>query len=118
MKMLIQTPDFKASDKLIDFVTENVEKLGAISDRILEAQVVLKKEKSATNDNRICELKLVIPGNDIFASRQGATFESAVMETVDAVKHQIKRWRDSQDAGKRRGTAPVILEEEESEDET
>jgi ribosome-associated translation inhibitor RaiA len=117
MKMIIQTPGFKASGKLIDFVKENIVKLGALSDRIVEADVVLKKEKSATNNNRICELKLVIPGNDIFASRHGATFENAVMETVEAVKHQIKRWRDSRNAGKRRGTAGVVLEEEENEDE-
>lgn len=105
MKMIIQTPDFKASEKLMNFVRENVEKLGLLSDRILEGQVLLKKEKSDTNADKVCELKLVIPGNDIFASRRRATFEQAIMDSIQAVRPQIKKWKDNHDPSKIRGEA-------------
>lgn len=113
--MIIQTPDFKASEKLIDFVTENVEKLNTISERILEGHVLLKVEKSDTNKNKICELKLVIPGNDIFAARQSETFEAAVSEAIEAAKHQMKRWKNSKSVKQQRGTTvPPVTEEGEA----
>lgn len=95
MKIIIHTPGFKASEKLTDFVTDHVEKLSLHSDRIVEAQVLLKKTKSATDADKLCELKLEIPGNDIFASRQGSTFEDTVMETIQAARTQLKKWKDS-----------------------
>jgi putative sigma-54 modulation protein len=93
MKIIIQTPDFKADQKLIDFVTGKVEKLGKFSDRIHEANVTLKLDKSETRENKICEIKLAIPGNDLFASRQCKTFEEAAAKSSDAVRSQISSWK-------------------------
>ena len=102
MKIIIHTPGFKASEKLTDFVTDHVEKLSLNSDRIIEAQVVLKKTKSATDADKLCELRIEIPGNDIFASRQGDTFEDTVMETIQAARTQLKKWKDSMNPQKMR----------------
>jgi len=110
--MNIQTPDFKASEKLMNFVTENVQKLSGLSDRILESHVLLKVEKSASNKNKVCELKVVVPGNDVFAARQSATFEEAILEAVEAAEHQIKRWKESGSARQQRGTFVAPAEEE------
>lgn len=95
MKMIIQTPHFTADKKLTDLVRRAVGKLAPLSDRIIEAQVCLKIGKSGTDENKFCELKIVIPGNDLFASRHGSTFEDAVNSSVGAVRHQIERWKES-----------------------
>jgi putative sigma-54 modulation protein len=95
MKMIIQTPDFKATKTLNDFVEEHVSKLSLLSDRIVESRICLKLDKSATRENKICEIKLFIPGNDLFASKQSNTFENALLETIEAVKHQLARWKSS-----------------------
>lgn len=108
--MIVQTPDFKASAELNDFVTKNVEKLEAASDRILEAHVVLKVEKSETGRNKVCELKLVVAGNDAFATRNSETFEEAVMQAIDAVKHQLLRRKESVSEKQQRGL-PVVPDE-------
>ncbi|MEX1241081.1 MAG: HPF/RaiA family ribosome-associated protein [Cyclobacteriaceae bacterium] len=113
MRVIIQTPDFKASKKLTEFVRENVEKISFLSDRVLEGQVLLKVEKSATNENKICQLKVIIPGNDIFASRQSTTFEEAVSQAVEAAEHQIMRWKESRSGKQVRGSF-VLPEEEET----
>lgn len=112
MKISIQTPDFRASDKLTGFVEESVGKLSVFTDRIQEAQVLLKREKSGKQKDKICELKLVIPGNDIFASRQSETFEGAVSETLKAAQQQVRRWREGMDAKNMRGSSLPPLEEE------
>jgi putative sigma-54 modulation protein len=94
MKITIQTPDFKADKKLIEFVEEKTEKLGKFSDRILEASITLKLDKSDTRDNKISEIKLVIPGHDLFAVKQSHTFEEATTKTIDALKSQVLSWKE------------------------
>jgi putative sigma-54 modulation protein len=90
MKINIQSPDFKADQKLLDLVTEKVEKLGKFSERILEANVTLKLDHSDTRENKICEIKLSIPGNDLFAGKQCKTFEEAAAKASDALRSQIE----------------------------
>lgn len=95
MKITIQTPNFKAPEKLIDFVMANITKLAGLSDRLIEALVVLKINKSNSKNDKLCELKIVIPGNDLFAEKQSSTFEDAIANCLDALEHQINRWKDS-----------------------
>lgn len=93
MKILIQAPDFKAQPELIEFVNDKIQKLELFSDRIIEARVLLKLDKSDNRENKVSEIKLVIPGNDLFASKQAKTFEEATVKTVDALKKQIEEWK-------------------------
>lgn len=95
MRMIIQTPHFKAREELTAFVQEKISKLETFSDRILECRVFLKVEKSNSPGNKVCELKLIIPGNDIFASSQSDTFEEAVVQAIEALKPQLERWKGS-----------------------
>lgn len=107
MKLTIQTPDLKATKRLIKFVKQRVAKITNDRDRILGEHVILKLDKSSTPEDKICELRLVIPGNDLFASRRGETFEEALTECIHAIKHQIGSWEDSVDKGKRRGSVNI-----------
>lgn len=93
MKIHIQTPDFKADQKLLDFVTEKVQKLGKFSDRIHEASILMKLDNSDTKENKVCEIKLGIPGKDLFATRQSKSFEEAAAKAIDALKSQIETWK-------------------------
>ncbi|HYG20785.1 MAG TPA: HPF/RaiA family ribosome-associated protein [Ohtaekwangia sp.] len=97
MKILVQSPDFKAQPELIDFVNEKLQKLELFTDRIIEARVLLKLDKSDSRENKVSEVKLVIPGNDLFASKQAKTFEEATVKTVDALKKQIEEWKKKND---------------------
>lgn len=94
MRIIIQTPDFKAQPELMDYVNEKVEKLGQFSDRILESRVLLKLDRSDTKDNKISEIKLVIPGNDLFASKHGKSFEEATAKAVEALRSQLSDWKE------------------------
>jgi putative sigma-54 modulation protein len=95
MKMIVQTPHFTADKKLTDLVRRAVGKLAPLSDRIIEAQVCLRIGNTSTDENKFCELKIVIPGNDMFAARHGSTFEDTIYRSVEAVRHQIERWKGS-----------------------
>lgn len=106
MKIRIQTHDFKVRDEVTDFVKQNIAaKLERYGDRIIECDVMLKLDRSDAVKNKVCELRLVIPGNDLFASKKGDSFEDAVLKSVDALRHQIARWKDSINDGQLRGAA-------------
>ncbi|HEY3405496.1 MAG TPA: ribosome-associated translation inhibitor RaiA [Ohtaekwangia sp.] len=90
MKILIQAPDIKPQPELVDFVNEKVSKLERFSDEILESRVLLKMDKSDSRENKICEIKLVVRGHDLFASRQSKSFEEATAEAVEALRKQIE----------------------------
>lgn len=112
MKIVIQTPGFKAQPKLLKHVKNNVEKLAVLSDRILEAQVCLTITKSSTQENKVCEIKLVIPGNDLFASKQTETFEQSVTEAYAALRHQIEKWKTVRSNTAQRGTKHPLTADE------
>lgn len=96
MKTIIQTPGFKAQQKLIDFVQEQMNKFDELSDRIIESRVLLKIDNADDRKNKVCEVRLVIPGNDLFASRQEETFEQALMQVIPALKQQVVRRKPSE----------------------
>lgn len=98
MKIVIQSPDNDATTHLAGFVERNLAKLEKAFSPILEAQVYLKIVNTADLQRCLCEIKLVIPGDDLFASKEAETFEIAIHDTIDALKHQIERlrtkWKD------------------------
>ena len=94
MKINIQSPSLHPSDKLLDFANDKISKLAQYSDRIIEAQVTLKVNKADDRANKVCEIRLSIPGNDLYASRQCPSFEEAIMKTVEALRPQLLTWKE------------------------
>ncbi len=91
MKIDIQTPGFKIKQELTGYVNEKFEKLSRFYGEIIGCEVTLRLNNSDTKQNKICEIRLAIPGNDLMASTQGQTFEEAVSNAVEIIKGQIKR---------------------------
>ncbi len=94
MKVLISSLHFKADAKLENFIREKVTKVSSLFDGVIASDVILKVDQSSSNDNKIAEIRLQIPGNDLFAKKQAKTFEEAIDSTVDALKKQITRHKE------------------------
>ena len=91
MQVKIQSVHFTADHKLEEFVEEKLSKLNNRFDQIISSEVILRLEKSATRENKIAEIKLMIPGNDLFAKKRSKTFEEAIDQAIDALKTQINK---------------------------
>jgi ribosomal subunit interface protein len=91
MEITIESPHFKVSQELTDYVNEKAGKLQHINERLILCEVYLKLDKSATDDNKICEIKVFGPQIDLFASHHSITFEDAVTETVHALEKQLRK---------------------------
>jgi putative sigma-54 modulation protein len=77
MQVQVQSIHFDADIKLIRFIEEKVNKLTTFHDRIIKGEVFLRLDKSDVNENKIAEVKLSIPGKELFAKKQCKSFEEA-----------------------------------------
>lgn len=93
MQIQVQSIHFDADVKLIRFIEEKLQKLTTFHDRIIKSEVFLRLDKSDVNENKIAEVKLSIPGKELFAKKQCKTFEEATDVAVEALKRQIDKHR-------------------------
>jgi putative sigma-54 modulation protein len=94
MKVQIQSIHFDADIKLISFVEKKLEKLETFYDRILGAEVFLKLQNDDEKGNKLVNVKLLIPGGDIFVQEQAATFEEATDNAYEILKRQLSKKKD------------------------
>ncbi len=87
---------FDASEKLLEFINTKISKLDRFHDAIVDVDVTLKLEKSDISENKIAEIKVQIPGDNVFCSRQAKTFEEAVDLSIDALKKQLQKAKEKQ----------------------
>jgi len=90
----INPVNFNADKDLIEFVQERVNKLGNYYDKIIDGEVMLKVENTGDAENKIAEIKLLIPGNDMFAKKQCKSFEEATDLALEAVRRQLKKHKE------------------------
>ncbi len=91
MNIKIKSIHFDADKKLETFIENKVSKLEKYYDGIHSAEVYLRLDKNNEIGNKITEIKLDIPGVDVFAKKQSKSFEEATAEVVDALKKQLLR---------------------------
>lgn len=91
MYVKINSVQFKADVKLTTFIENRVKKLELFHDSILGADVYLRLDKNKAIDNKICEIKLHIPGHELFAKKQCNSFEEATDEAAEAMRRQIRK---------------------------
>ena len=90
----VNSVHFDADKKLVEFVHEKVNKLANHFDKIIDGEVILKVENSHDTENKVAEIKLLIPGNDIFAKKQSKSFEEATDNAVEALRRQLKKHKE------------------------
>jgi putative sigma-54 modulation protein len=94
MQVKIQSVQFKADAKLENFIEEKLDKLNNYYDQILGSEVYLKLENTNEPKNKIAEIRLSIPGNDLYVKKQSKTFEEATDHAIEALKRQIRKHKD------------------------
>jgi putative sigma-54 modulation protein len=94
MNINIQSVHFSASERLQEFISQKVGKLDLYYDGIISAEVSLKLAKSDDTENKVAEINLNIPGNDLFAKKQCKTFEEAIDLSCEALRKQLLKWKE------------------------
>ncbi|MEO6520434.1 MAG: HPF/RaiA family ribosome-associated protein [Mucilaginibacter sp.] len=89
MKIRVQSIHFTADRKLLDFIQKKADKLDVFFDQIISGEVYLKLENVEDEANKISEIKLTLPGNQLFAKHQCKTFEEATDLSIESLIKQI-----------------------------
>ena len=94
MKINLETLPTNANDQLRDFVTRKVERIGKFYDRIVEADVYLKKGNDASNPC-VAEIRLNVPGDTLFCEEKAPTYEEAVDKSSSVMERQVKKFKET-----------------------
>ncbi len=91
MKITVQSIHFTADKKLLDFIQKKADKLDTFYDQIISGEVYLKLENVEDEANKITEIKLLLPGNQIFAKEKCKSFEEATDLAIESLRKQIEK---------------------------
>jgi len=96
MKIKIHSVHFDADKKLEENIQDKINRLVKFYDSIIGAEVILRLANTHTPENKIIEVRLEIPGNDLFTKKQNATFEASLDAAIDALRRQISKHKEKQ----------------------
>jgi putative sigma-54 modulation protein len=91
MDIKVHSIHFKADQKLLDFVQDKLTKLQLFFDQIIVGEVFLRLDKKSDKENKVAEIKILLPGKELFAKKQCKTFEEASDAVIDALIVQVKK---------------------------
>lgn len=87
----IQFVNLDYSNSLAEFTTKKIKKLAEKYDWLIGAEVFFKEEGSNPDKGKICNIKLRVPGPQVFAASGGKNFEMALKETISDLEIQLKK---------------------------
>ena len=91
MDIQVHSIHFDADVKLVDFAKKRMEKLNQFQENITNSEIFLRLENDKEHVNKVAEIKLNVPGKELFAKRQCKTFEEAIDQSVEALRRQIRK---------------------------
>ncbi|MDG1900662.1 MAG: ribosome-associated translation inhibitor RaiA [Bacteroidales bacterium] len=91
MKVNIKSLHFKSDSKLDQFIEKKVGKLSGLFEGVIASEITLKVDKGETKENKIAEIRLQIPGYDLYAKKQSNSFEEATDIAVSALRKQLEK---------------------------
>ncbi|KZE80733.1 ribosome-associated translation inhibitor RaiA [Myroides marinus] len=98
MKVNIQAINFNVDRKLVDFANERLAKIEKFYDKIVSVDVFFKLENTTDKENKITELKLLVPGDEMIVKKTCKTFEEGVDAGADALERLLVKHKEKMKA--------------------
>src|SRR5438874_381458 len=90
MEIIINSVNFK-SGTLEAFIREKVGKLFIKCNNIIRANIVLRQTEEGKTENKLCEIRLMIPGYDHLVKKSTGVYEKSVLQAVKVLQKIIRR---------------------------
>lgn len=96
MDIIIQSLGFKHSNELEGYIREKLERKLKGSDRIVRANVTLFQGPDRTTPEDYCEIRLEVPGPDLFVKEHAGSYEQAADACIEVLARQLKQAHEKQ----------------------
>ncbi|HWJ27208.1 MAG TPA: HPF/RaiA family ribosome-associated protein [Flavisolibacter sp.] len=100
MEIIIKSVNFKIDGPLETLVREKVSKLFQHSQTIIRAYVVLRNGEYNNPQNKMCEIRLVVPGNDHVVKKSTEVLEKSIAMAVEMLQKILRRHKNKQIANR------------------
>ena len=91
MNINFQSVNYNADIKLIEFAEKRIKKISQFYVNIVSVYVYTKVENSSDRINKLVELKIGIPGEDVVVKKVAKTFEEAINLAGNSAERILKR---------------------------
>ena len=91
MKLNISSQKFDADQDLLALIQKKADKLDQFFDKIIDGEVQMKVEKDDSNENKVLEMKINVPGTVLFVKEKSASFEVAIDDAVEGLRRQLRK---------------------------
>ena len=88
MEIKIEAP-WKVKPSQVDLIKKKLMKLGTFYDRLIKAEVFLKAKENSGIEDKVAEIKLILPGPDLYAESSSDSHEKAIAECAEKLRRQI-----------------------------
>lgn len=85
-------------DSTKEVINEKIQKLETFYDRIERADVYIKEDDGNTANGYKVEVRLAVPGNDLFAEAENTGIKRAIADVTEALRRQIKKHKEKNSA--------------------
>ncbi|WP_018618423.1 HPF/RaiA family ribosome-associated protein [Spirosoma luteum] len=95
MRLQMHAVKFTADQSLLDFIQAKLDKLDTFHDRIISGEVFLRLEGADSNKvkDKVVEVRLLLPGKELFVKEQDKSFECATDRIMDVLKDKLVRFK-------------------------
>ncbi|WP_435137816.1 ribosome hibernation-promoting factor, HPF/YfiA family [Formosa sp. A9] len=94
MKVNMQSVNFTADKKLIDFIQKRMDKLDLFYDKVISSDVYLKVENTSDKENKIFEARVNVPGDSFMVKKQCKSFEEGADCAAASLERQLKKRKE------------------------
>lgn len=94
MKVNAQSVNFTADGKLIDFIQARLNKMELFYDKVISSDVYLKVENTSAKENKIVEIKVLVPKDKFVVKKQCRSFEEAVDTACSSLERKLVKRKE------------------------
>ena len=94
MKVNAQSVNFTADGKLIDFIQARLNKMELFYDKVISSDVYLKVENTSAKENKIVEIKVLVPKDKFVVKKQCKSFEEAVDTACSSLERKLVKRKE------------------------
>ncbi len=96
MNINFQSVNYNADNKLIEFAEKRIKKISQFYLNIIDVFVYTKVENTNDRINKLAELKIGIPGDDVVVKKKAKSFEEAINLAADSAQRILKKHKEKQ----------------------